>query len=537
MIHVLIPPLPSQHNTHVREAGGEAAENRTLRKDDEARGDMKTGQDLQRLEYLCACKIMSNGDIAGRLLPMAPPTLLPPLLKAFLMAKFNEEPAGSRTVSLLPLGEVLLLWPAPCLNLLPHLPNLLPCSDTHFSLEGQEVRMNELLRTILNFLIHIYVKRLKMKGWRTRCEVSKLDLSGLLVSKLIGCSHLKLEEMVRVHYNPNAPPDYDKREVVVDVIIAEVDEVKKLRVVCELGRCHGAGLRVRLGRVRVSSIPSSILRPLIHSLHDTGIHTLELDMCSLEEEGVKSLLYLSQSLQGLSLANCSQVPDIKFLLQFPHLTHLDLTGIRLRGKVALLGNLTQGLEYLNLCGCFIKVNDLDALTTSRHVASLRQLDLSENDLGNDPESNALCRLFQAIQNICVLELEHCGIQRMSRYGIQELVATLGALRKLVVLKLLRNDLLSSTILVDLPALAKNPALRCICLTVPSWAYLSDNYTVNEQNIDSLQKDFNHSLISIRNPPPVVDWQEESTYSCWYYSVGRETVVLYNGEGVGGQLAP
>ncbi|KAK3889632.1 hypothetical protein Pcinc_006377 [Petrolisthes cinctipes] len=520
LLHVLIPPLPSQHNTHVREAGGGAAEKRILRKDDKAKGGMKTDQDLQRLEYLCACKIMSNGDIAGRLLPMAPPTLLPPLLKTFLMAKFNGEPAGSESMSLLPLGEVLLLWPAPCLKLLTHLPNLLPRSHTHFSMEGQEGRMSELLRTIQNFLFHIYVTRLKMKGWRTRCEVSKLNLSGLLAPKLIGCSHLnKLEEMVKVHYNPNAPPDYDKREVVVDVDIAEVDEVKKMCVVCELGRCHGAGLRVRLGRVRVSSIPSSILRPLIHSLHDTGIHSLELDMCSLEEECVKSLLSLSQSLQGLSLADCSQVPDIKFLLQFPHLTHLNLTGIRLRGKVVLLGNLTQGLEYLNLCGCFIKVNDLDALTTSRHVGSLRQLDLSENNLGNDPEANALCRLFRAIKNVCVLELEHCGIQRMSRYGIQELVATLGALRKLVMLKLLRNDLLSSTILVDLPALAKNPALHCICLTVPSWAYLSDNYTVNEQNINSLQKDFNHSLISIRNPPPVVDWREESSYSCWYYSIG------------------
>lgn len=50
---------------------------------------MEYGQDYLRLEYLCACKIMSSGDIAARLLPLAPASLLPPLLKAFFLAKFT----------------------------------------------------------------------------------------------------------------------------------------------------------------------------------------------------------------------------------------------------------------------------------------------------------------------------------------------------------------------------------------------------------------------------------------------------------------
>lgn len=61
-------------------------------------------------------------------------------------------------------------------------------------------------------------------------------------------------------------------EVVVDVDIADEEELKKLCVVCELGRHHGAGLRVRLGRVRASSIHSHYLYNLIHSLHDTASH-------------------------------------------------------------------------------------------------------------------------------------------------------------------------------------------------------------------------------------------------------------------------
>lgn len=55
----------------------------------------------------------------------------------------------------------------------------------------------------------------------------------------------------------------------MDVDIADEDELKKLCVVCELGRHHGAGLRVRLGRVRVTSIHSHYLHHLIGSLHDT----------------------------------------------------------------------------------------------------------------------------------------------------------------------------------------------------------------------------------------------------------------------------
>lgn len=50
---------------------------------------MEFGQDFLRLEYLCACKIMSSGDIAARLLPLAPASLLPSLLKAFFIAKFT----------------------------------------------------------------------------------------------------------------------------------------------------------------------------------------------------------------------------------------------------------------------------------------------------------------------------------------------------------------------------------------------------------------------------------------------------------------
>lgn len=62
-------------------------------------------------------------------------------------------------MSLLPLGEVLLLWPGPCLRLLPLLPLLPPRSPTHFSLQGQEARMSELLTTIQKFFFHIYVTR------------------------------------------------------------------------------------------------------------------------------------------------------------------------------------------------------------------------------------------------------------------------------------------------------------------------------------------------------------------------------------------
>lgn len=61
-------------------------------------------------------------------------------------------------------------------------------------------------------------------------------------------------------------------EVVVDVDIADEDELKKLCVVCELGRHHGAGLRVRLGRVRASSIHSHHLHHLIGFLRDTVSH-------------------------------------------------------------------------------------------------------------------------------------------------------------------------------------------------------------------------------------------------------------------------
>lgn len=82
----------------------------------------------------------------------------------------------------------------------------------------------------------------------------------------------------------------------MDVDIADEDELKKLCVVCKLGRHPGAGLRVRLGRVRATSIHSRYLQFLIHTLRDTASHVAfggavgHLKYC-------KYLLYLYQAIQ------------------------------------------------------------------------------------------------------------------------------------------------------------------------------------------------------------------------------------------------
>lgn len=71
----------------------------------------------------------------------------------------------------------------------------------------------------------------------------------------------------------------------------------------------------------------------------------------------------------------------KLLAGLPQLQRLDLSNNRLTGSLRpILEGLTCPLQYLNLCACSLSPRDIEFLSQASFLKSIRELDLSENEL-------------------------------------------------------------------------------------------------------------------------------------------------------------
>lgn len=95
---------------------------------------------------------------------------------------------------------------------------------------------------------------------------------------------------------------------------------------------------------------------------------------------------------------------------FPNLMRLDLSGNTIAGCLReLLNAVARPLEYLGVAGCNLLDADLDGIATSRHAASLRELDVTRVCGYLDHErdtvrSAALLRCVYRLTYIMVLRL-------------------------------------------------------------------------------------------------------------------------------------
>ena len=99
----------------------------------------------------------------------------------------------------------------------------------------------------------------------------------------------------------------------------------------------------------------------------------------------------------------------KLLGKLPNLIRLDLSNNRIKSKVRrILSDIQKPLEYLRLVGCGLMITDVLYLSVSHHTQVLKELDLSENNLGS--ALRHLISLLCAIKiNIKILELEECNL--------------------------------------------------------------------------------------------------------------------------------
>ncbi|XP_076068061.1 uncharacterized protein LOC143040676 [Oratosquilla oratoria] len=479
--------------------------------------------DLLRLEYLSACRILEDKDTSTRYLPHTPPPLFPALLKTVALKCLNnpDRMPENLPISVIPLVE---LWPYEELILENHIPS-----------QFRKVRSNKKVISIHDIIIKLYgtfddlakyvatsfINERMLITQRSRSHLKKLDLSGFYpqTDGILMLSNVK--RAVEINYKPNA----DDRDQVIAIIDAKVTEkgdnsFKHLCVICELSTHHGAGLVINFRSVHCSSIPQKQICVILHHLAKNKVESLEIEMCSLDTNISKFFSPLAPTLKALNLEYNPALSSIEFLQEFRLLTQLNLSGIKLSGKLKVLEKLPQGLEYLRLVGCSIKAEDLHVIAKSHHKLSLKHLDIGENNFGNNLECSALAGLCRVLCKAAVLELENCGLQRAETILFADFIDSLCQI-PLTLLNLSRNDFSERVFKGAIVNLGACDSLRVLLVTVPSIMYISDNYSVNNERLMNLQNYMEKHLNIDRFHACHIDWKEEITYSRWFYSIEED----------------
>lgn len=486
-------------------------------------------EDFLRLEYLSACRVMEDVSTANQLLSYVPYRLYPALFQAIAQKQFSiwrntsDGPHSASTPSLVILMKKWSNHTMTVRDLMP--PLYVPVAKPHVrqsSLNNLHEDISKFCKMFLSLLPFNFLSRYtKDNRMPVECCVSKLDISGYY--SLFGdeVSLKSLEEKVKRAYDPNSPSDYDKCELVTDLDIPHEgqDLSNSIGVICTLSQHHGAGLVVKFRRINMSSLNASTVAPIIDLLvKNNAAEYLELSGCELSDAIIKSIVLMSGTLSGLNMSYSSGFSSLQFISWLPHLCQLDLSGIRLSGKLDLLSNLSQGLKYLKLVGCRLGHADVDALACSHHTSTLCELDISENSFSLPVNFSSLSSLCQKLTQVMILELENCSLNKVSLESFINFTDILRALPVLRILRLTANDF-SSRIMIDhLPHLACSRMLQWLCLTIPSDTYLSDDYNIIEYHIKKIQLDFEKRIQALSTSPLYVEWNEEVSYSHWYYSV-------------------
>ncbi|XP_068219691.1 uncharacterized protein [Palaemon carinicauda] len=520
LYHILDYLIPHNCDAAGKDLSQESSKSNTSRSD--------TCDDFSSLKYLSACKILEDFGLANRLLPHLPPMLYPAVFHALAQKQFNAWNTSNcrpHEASSLSLISIIDNWPFQEMivrDLMPIWCN--PVSRTNAKRRTLTQLQEDLNQFIYNFFILVFHKYLKRFDDDEKPEekytLSKLDLSGFngFLCDRVGFN--MLEKQVKNAYNPNSSPDYHKSELVIDVRDVQLDKemLNLLGVVCTLSQHHGAGLVVKFRTMNIWSSFSKDIIPVIQILSkNNATEYLELVLCILTDEAVNKLCLMSKTLVGLSLAYCRGFSSLQFVPLLSNLCQLDLSGTQFSGKLEPLRNLPQGLKYLKLVGSGMTPADLELLAESHHVKSLLQLDLSENTFNHPTKVASLCILCQKLSKILVLELQNCKLNQISQENLRVFIDIMKTLPELQILRLTDNDFYSRIIKEELPHLASSSTLRYLCLTVPSDAYLSDDYNVTATVIKRLQYDFTqHVQTFSRNFN--VEWKENIEYSHWYYAI-------------------
>ena len=212
------------------------------------------------------------------------------------------------------------------------------------------------------------------------------------------------------------------------------------------------------------------------------VDALSIQYNSLTSEGLvvltphlkrlTQLTALDLSCNNINLQPSEATQALKTILSaLPLLVRLDLSNNRLKHKLSeILPQVSKPLEYLRLCACGLKDTDIIYLGLSHHTSGLRELDISENCLG-ETFTDVITVLNVLSPKLQVLEMEDCGI---STPDWIQLFATCPKLQHLHFWNISRNSQLTDSVLAQgvssIANIARMDHLEALKLSYPQECY-------------------------------------------------------------------
>ncbi|CAL4121791.1 unnamed protein product, partial [Meganyctiphanes norvegica] len=416
--------------------------------------------DFRRLEHLSACKIskiIQNQHFARWILPHLPLKLTVPIFKLAIANYFYIGQNGSLSTqerSYQALLQLVLHWPSKTLVLQDVMPSLPPTD--RFDLKQLE---NEAIDNIKSTFEHFYRQLLQRLS-----KVLSKNKDNIASHSEIICGPLQNIDSTGYY----VPGSYDLR------LGKQIPPFTQCKLVYSNNNKRGyhdiLNSKKHITNFRRSSINDQ--EPDIKELSDhltlNRTEFLELHWDGLDENNLNTICESLPHLIGLRLQqkDLYKINTIRNLTSLNNLKQLDLSGINLRGKLGPLCKFAKGFDYLRLRDAKLQSEDLDVLAISPHPSTLRQLDLSCNELGHHDDAKSLTLLCQKLEKIQILELEYCELHLWQERSIADLVNCLRILPCLTLLFMNNNMFFSNVLVIHIPFLSTNKSLRYISLSIP-----------------------------------------------------------------------
>jgi Leucine-rich repeat (LRR) protein len=179
------------------------------------------------------------------------------------------------------------------------------------------------------------------------------------------------------------------------------------------------------------------------------------------------------------------------LSSLPNLRRLDLSNNRTKTKLSrILSGMPKRLEYLKLCGCGLSEGDVVYLKRSYHTYTLRELDISGNNI-NGVFRHVLDLLLVLQSTLRVLEMEECDLDNQS---ISTFFHSFSNFQQLQYLNISRNSRWSSSVLDHgMLGLCQLVSLEAVRVSYPTECYSVLNPDYVEENIMEYTRSITHRV--------------------------------------------
>ncbi|CAL4103725.1 unnamed protein product, partial [Meganyctiphanes norvegica] len=446
----------------------------------------EASKSVPSLEQASAKRIISHSRSNNNILNDVPPHLYKSVFQVliethhsnYVQSKGGKIPNSFEEM----LAQFILDWPEENFILRKLIPSLSPKKSVFSTLNTQCSPLEYVwhhyvpfFSKIIRVLPKVLISGNKGNTHRIRKKLKRLDVSGCC--DLVGSRPANIVNALHAAAKASTPTrskdismnqvcKSEVLEITTDIGVRDENDVKALCELLLLTSMKESTISVYFRKVSFHRIWPNRVTKLLKALGESRPCFIETMKCGLTNDDLDTICTSMPNLLGLNLIQNHEITSINSITSLKNLEQLNLSQIKLKGKLEPLLNLNKGLQLLNLGGCKLTSDDLKVLSQSHHMSTLRQLDLYGNDLTAHMNLSGLFEILQNLSNLEVLDLSGCNLSRGSSDQLLKLINILKSLPKLTLLHLENNGFSSKYVINYLCGLSLSPSLRCLSLSVP-----------------------------------------------------------------------